>query len=254
MIAAIGHTDRRPVGLIPGALLKDLNSFRIPTMSTRTAFGCLLAMSACLTLGIVAESSAAAITWMYSGSINSSFNETLVPVGSAATIFLTVDPDANFMAGAPWAQPNMGGYYFSANISFTGREYVLRGAYEVNWDLSVNYPLPGLMPVREFSLSGPSLDPNAPGFSYRPQLPSCYGGGPCYWEAGRADPTSSAFPGPFAFFRLYFNDPNSTAFPGLGLITVGGRDPQVVPEPSTLLLLSSSVLALLAARLRKRGA
>ena len=209
----------------------------------------VLAVTTCLTLAVAAPSGAAPITWQITGSVNSSFNETLVPVGSAATVFLTVDPDANFMASAANTHPNMGGYFFSANISFTGREYLLRGAYEVNWDLSFNYPLPGLMPVRYLSLTGPSLDPSAQGFSYRPQLPSC-ALGPCYWEWGRADPTSSAFPGPFTFFRLYFNDPN-TAFPGLGLITVSGTNLQVVPEPTTLMLLVTGVVGLVA-RHRKR--
>jgi hypothetical protein len=209
----------------------------------------VLAIWACLTFGVALPSSASPITWLYTGTV-SSFNNTLVPTGSAATILLTVDPAANLAAGSPFYEANEGAYYFTAVITFTGRQYILQGAYEVNVDFLLGIPLPGMVPVRYLSLTGPSLDPSVPpitGYDYHPLLPCT----PCFWNSLTTDPTSPAFPGPFASvnFSLYFTDPDSTGiFQRLSIISVAGSNQGQVPEPSTWLLLSSGLAAVIVRR------
>jgi hypothetical protein len=176
-----------------------------------------------------------------------SFNTTLVPVGSPASIVLTVDPANNFAAGAPGVLPNAGGYWFDAGIDFIGLHYNLHGAFEVNEDLVYDYPLPGSMLARYLSLTGPALDPSAPPWQllYTP-YPPC--GPPCaYFYPASVDFSSPALPSlPIAYFSLYFYDTT-----GRSPITVQGTNPQAVPElGSGVLVLTGAILLM---RLRRRS-
>ena len=62
------------------------------------------------TLAAPALSEASPITWLYTGSVTSTYTNTLVPLGSPATILLAVDPQHNVNAGAPGAPSNAGAY------------------------------------------------------------------------------------------------------------------------------------------------
>src|ERR1700733_5012982 len=103
----------------------------------------------------VRSSEATPVTWLYTGTVVSSFDPTLVSVGSPVTTLLTVDPAANFIAGNPAYLPSAGGYYFTAVIDFAGLQYVLSGAFEVNQDLVFGEYLPGQILFRYLSLGGP---------------------------------------------------------------------------------------------------
>jgi hypothetical protein len=195
----------------------------------------------------VRSSDASTISWLYTGSVVSSFNNALVPVGSPATIVLSVDPANNFAAGGPGVQPNAGGYLFDAGIDFTGRHYNLHGAFEINEDLVFDQALPGDILLRYLTQTGPSLDPSRPLPIYSPYPLTC--GYPCAFSyPGGADPTSPAFPGPltYAAFPLYFYDVDGRP----EAISVLGTDPAVVPEPASGLLLLTGAIVLVQQRRR----
>jgi hypothetical protein len=189
-----------------------------------------------------AGASASPITWLYTGTVSSSFNTTLVPLGSPVTTLLTADPSNNLAAdpgsGAPaWA----GSYYFNAAMDFTGRQYNLFGALEFNWDLTFSHPLPGYVRLVPLSFGGPSLVPGSPFNNYQPANPC---GTFCGRLVGITDPTSPAFNLPFFSFPLYFVDPGGSN----GEVIITGATPQAVPDPPPILLLSSGFLILFGAR------
>lgn len=189
----------------------------------------------------VRSSDASTISWQYTGSVVASFNTTLVPTGSPATIVLTLDPANNFALGAPGVLPSAGGYYFDATIDFTGREYLLHGAFEVNEDLVFDHPLPGEILERYLSLTGPSLDPSVPPPVFAP-YPGSICGLPCGYDyPASANVTSPALPVPLpvASFSLFFMNLDGQP----AAISVSGTNPEVVPEPASgLLLLTGAIM------------
>jgi hypothetical protein len=195
-----------------------------------------------------AVSEAASISYLYTGSVTSTDPSlaALIPLGSPATILLTVDPEANNVQGDPFFPPNVGNYFFSAVLDFTGRQYILVGAFEINADVN-NFPLPGLVELVELGASGPQL----PGFTSLGGLPAPWCGfGMCRSDFGHTDPTSPALPlFPVVSFPLGF----TTGDPMFSLVTISGSDPQVTPEPGTVILFGSGVAGI-ASRLRKRRA
>ena len=193
----------------------------------------------------VRSSEGSTITWLYEGSVVSSFDHSLVPVGSPATIQLAVDPSNNFIHGVPGYSPDAGDYLFTATIDFAARQYVLSGAFEINEDLEFAVPQPGAILLRYLNLTGPSLDPTALSPRYAPYPLVCYFGFayPCSLQYSTgANPASSALPSPLpvADFSLYFWDQNAAP----AAITVAGTDPSVVPEPSSIVLLTMGLIGL----------
>ena len=158
---------------------------------------------------------------------------------------MTVDPANNFVHGNPFFLPTTGGYNVTANIDFTGRQYVFSGAFEINQDLVFGVSLPGTVLLRYLNLNGPPLDPTAP-YPVSTPYPLVCGGGfpaPCAFQyPATADPASPAFPGPLpvADFSLYFVGPGG----GSASVRVVGTDPQVVPEPTVVLLLATGIAGL----------
>lgn len=194
-----------------------------------------------------ASSEASPISYLYTGSVTSTDPAlaALIPLGSPATILLTVDPANNFYLQDPQNHPpNSGGYRYSAVLDFTGREYSFYGAFEVNAGLN-GHQFPGGIELVEFNASGPQL----PGFGSLGGLPFAWcGPGVCRSEFAYTDPTSPALPFfPFVSFPLGF----STGNPRLSQVTISGSDPQITPEPGTLILFGSGVVGI-ASRLRKR--
>jgi len=99
----------------------------------------------------------------------------LVPLGSPATIVLTVDPDANILAGVAGYPSDAGAYLYSAVIDFTGRQYTINGSLETNYDPIFSEDLDGQILDVIFSESGPPLLPGAgPGLDDEPGIISCF--------------------------------------------------------------------------------
>jgi hypothetical protein len=195
--------------------------------------------------------------YLYTGTASAAPDlQAFIPPGSPATILLTVDPAVNVVAGVPGYPPDVGGYRFSAVLDFTGREYTLGGFFEVNMDLAVLFPHPGSIDLVELLVQGPPLvaDPS-------PFPPSLYGPAPvcgfgiiCRVDSfSRSDPTSPALPFfPFVSFPMSFEVPveGPNQFP-FDRVTITGSNPQVVPEPSTLLLVGTGLVAVARRRLTR---
>jgi hypothetical protein len=200
---------------------------------------------ACLTLWgccLTAESSAAPMTWLYAGSIASSPDQSVVPVGTPVSFTLTVDPEANFLVNAPGYPPWAGGYFATLQVDFSGLHYDGFGAFEVNEDVANNQPAPGLVLFRHLGWSGPNLF----GRTARCQIPLCVD-----FLSQRADPTSPALPllplDPFRFAIPFEGSP----FESRLFLSVSGHDPQLVPETRPVVLVATGLLVL--TFVRRRG-
>jgi hypothetical protein len=198
----------------------------------------------CLTLcgGLwTTEISATPMTWAYTGSIVSSPDESVVAVGTPATFSVTVDPDDNFVAGAPFYPPWAGGYWVDIQLDFSGLHYRVRGAFEVNMDLAFLVPLPGQMLHRQVSWQGPDLFDRRVGCF--PQ--------PCafFFFAPGVDPSSPALP-PLPFDPFVFTLPFATNLPFQRpvFVSIGGHDPQLVPELTSVVLVGAGIFALILVR------
>ncbi len=195
------------------------------------------------------RSEASPVTWLYAGSVASSFDQSLVPNGTPATVALTVDPAINLALGVFDRPADGGSYYVTADIQFLGLDYTYFAAFEINWDLAHDVQLPGFIRVVPLSISGPPLDPAMPAPYYRVG-PACCGQNYAYLYSDPADPLSPAFPSlPTADFTLHFLNLNG----GDGTIRVTGINTQAVPEPATGMLVLTGALALIVRRKLRAG-
>ncbi len=198
---------------------------------------------------------ASPISYLYTGAAFAPNLQDFIPIGSPATILLTVDPADNLVGdfGPPnYYPPNVGSYRFSAVLDLTGREYTLGGYLEINADLAGGILLPGNVDLVETSrVEGPPLVTDHPPL-YGP-APWC-GFTICRVDNfGRSDPTSPALPFfPFVSIPISFEipgaDPNQSPF---ARVTISGSNPQVVAEPSSLLLVGTGLVAVARRRLTR---
>jgi hypothetical protein len=183
---------------------------------------------------------AAPITYRYTGSvIGSAFPPSLpfVPVGTPATFTLTADPDH------PLAIPNLPSYMASYEttlaVTVAGLNYVINGYLEVNGDvLSPNNPsapASGFVNLREFLTAGPSFLP------YVPRLcPPTFG---CLeFNSAPTNPNSRELllPYPTFSFPIQFQG----ALGEFAAIRITGSNPQVVPEPTSLTLMTIGLMGI----------
>ncbi len=208
-------------------------------------------------LAVAGRVDASSVTMFYVGSVEVTFNQAVVPLGSPATILLTFDPAANISATVPGHPDNAGAYSFAAVVSFLDRSWLLRGVLEVNWDARYHYPIPGLIHELLWPPDGPTLVDRTPTFppsiSWTPYL-AC--GSLCSTIIGTTDPNSPDFPAlPTLSFDLsFFGDCALPTCPGGGTLRVSGVDPPFqglehvasvpVPEPATLALVALGVMFL----------
>ena len=211
----------------------------------------------------VRTADASPIMYLYTGTASADPDiQAFIPPGSPATILLTVDPAVNLVVGDPHFPPDAGLYRFDAVLDFTGREYTLGGFFEVNLPAG-SFPEDGV-PVqgRETSLvettpvEGPRLSADLPqGVGYPD--PGCGFPVPCLYPQGGAGVPPGALP----FFSSLYVPIAFTAeiespimFPfrePLDRVTISGSNPQVVPEPSTLLLVGTGLVAVARRRLTR---
>ena len=205
----------------------------------------------------VRTADASPILYLYTGTANADPDlQALIPPGSPATILLTVDPAVNILAGFPGYPPNAGLYSFSAVLDFTGREYTLsNGYFEVNYDPQNGVPNGGITNLVELpTVEGPNLianPPPGPGPGY--PLTGC-GGGMCRYSFFSADSSSPALPFfPDMEVPIAFSWPGPDPHNPFERVNILGSDPQVVPEPSTLLLVGTGLVAVARRRLKRAG-
>jgi hypothetical protein len=200
----------------------------------------------CLTLwgcSWTVETSAAPITWAYTGSITGSPDESVVSVGTPVTFQVTVDPEENFVAGSPFYPPWAGGYWVDLHLDFSGLHYDFRGAFEVNMDLLFGQPFPGQIWLRHIRWWGPDL------FDRRADC----GPPPCLFPffALGVDGASSALPPlPFDPFGFVIPFVRYDPLPQQVQLRISGHDPQLVPEFSSVVLVATGVLGLTLVRRR----
>jgi hypothetical protein len=204
----------------------------------------------------VRTADASPITYLYTGAAFAPDLQDFIPIGSPATILLTVDPAANLVGdfGPPnFYPPNVGLYRFSAVLDLTGREYTLGGYLEINEDVGRRVPHPGSVDLVEATgVQGPPLVTDHPPL-YGPAT-AC-GFTVCLIDnfGGGSDPTSPALPFfPLVSFPISFEvpvtDPNQFPF---DRVTISGSNPQVVAEPSSLLLVGTGLVAVARRRLAR---
>ena len=206
----------------------------------------------------VRAADASPILYLYTGTASADPDlQAFIPIGSPATILLTVDPADNLVSMGGFGPPNfypsnVGAYRFSAVLDFAGHEYTLGGDLEINEDLAGRILLPGNVDLVETT--------GVQGLPLVTDHPPLYG--PAPWcgfticrvdNFGRSDPTSPALPFfPFVSIPMSFEipvaDPNQSPF---ARVTISGSNPQVVAEPSSLLLVGTGLVAVARRRLTR---
>jgi len=193
-----------------------------------------------VTVAFVRASEATPLTWLYVGSVGSTFDQNLLPVGSPVTALLTVDPqrnvwDGNLLCGS---HPEGGGYLFQAQITLNGQSYSYSGALEPNYDFTFCHSHAGSIRVVPFELGGPPLGGIFP--------PGTQGNQSGAYIAGQTDPASSAFPSSGLGLILRFSP-----FIGERDVRIGIGRVGLVPEPATMTLVLVGTGAMAAARRRR---
>lgn len=180
-----------------------------------------------------ARADASSITYLYTGSIGQTFNESIVARDTPATILLTID-DRNLQLGAPYRPEGGAAYHIHALVSFLDRAYDISGIFELNWDAAYGYYNLGIIRLLMFGYSGPSL--LDAGTSWAPRLVCGYP--PCGLQVGTTDPNSPVFDAQSLSFRLDFRgDCSFMNCPGGGALQVNVSQPVAMPEPTTLVML-----------------
>jgi len=196
------------------------------------------------------QAAAAPITYQYTGSITSTFNESLVPLNSPVTMRLTFDPDKNTLAHVPNLPADAAEYAFTIAMSFTDRTYLLLGYQDVNYDARFSFPLPGQALWLYSQVGGPALVPGLPNpftDGYPPATIPCAFGA-CGPNSPSNGVNSNAFWVPPGFtYDLIFVGPE-TPKPS---VRISVSDAQLVPEAPSLMLLGIGIIAM-TARYRSR--
>jgi hypothetical protein len=171
--------------------------------------------------------------------------------GTPAEFWITVfDPTTNIFAGSPYAPSWGGSYPARVDVAVAGRHYQIGGYLEVNFDFLHGYydgdrvfgDWRGNVMFREGFHTGPDL--------FGVPLVGCWIApyGSCRYDilGYTADPTSAAIPAPPETLQVPIR-----GFAGTPLLWITGGNPQVVPEPLTLLLVATGFGAV-AVRHRQR--
>jgi PEP-CTERM motif len=204
-------------------------------LALRNASLAALALFALVVVG-VRRSEASPVTLLYTGSVLSTFDGTLLPGGSPVTTLITFDNADNVWAGnlGCGPHPEGGGYLVDALITLNGQQYNYSIALEVNYDFTFCHDNSGHIRIVPFGLSGPALGPYFPGNQGNQ--------GGAYF-AGSTDPNSPDFPSSSNLFldlRFSLFEPAD--------VLISANNPQVVPEPTTLLLFGTGFAAAAARR------
>ena len=132
---------------------------RAPAQSPHRARAVTVISCVLVAWAVAAPVNGAPVTWEYLGAVDSSPDETVLPRGTPVIFRVTADPAANYLDTLPNSSfPDNAGLYFGdLDVEFTGLQYHLRMALEVNFDPVLSFPRPGVIIMREFGWTGPPL-------------------------------------------------------------------------------------------------